>query len=188
MDDEARRLTFQWIGKRLRWAREQIPLTQAELARSLDITVVTLSKAENGQRALSILSLITAANRLRTGTEYLLTGDLVAVEPELRERLVLAHPELLLPAGRPAVRQMDPADPLKIAEEEAAREELRAAMEVVSRALALPLPRRRRRASAVETPAPVQSPVGTDTADPARGCDSLPGGSKTLQPRRLEAE
>lgn len=169
-DEAARRATFEWIGKRLRWAREQIPLTQTEFARSLGITTVTLSHAEAGKRTLSVLSLITAANRLRCGTEYLLTGDLVAVEPELRERLVLAHPELLRPAGRPPIPYLDPADEAaaveREAQEAAEKERLRDALNVLTEAVFQPRPRRRRRANAEAAPASPQSSGGTGTAGP----------------------
>jgi transcriptional regulator with XRE-family HTH domain len=167
IEPDARRATFEWIGKRLRWAREQIPLTQTEFARALGITTVTLSKAESGQRTLSILSVITAANRLRCGTEYLLTGDLVAVEPELRERLILAHPELLRPEGREARRYVNPADPEQVAQEEAEREaereQIRQAMKVLERAVSLRPRRRRRRASAEASSAFPPGPPDTGT-------------------------
>jgi transcriptional regulator with XRE-family HTH domain len=94
-EDEARIETYRWIGLRLRWARELVYPTQAAFARALNLDKHALAKIEHGKRPLRLVNLITAANKLRTGTEYLLTGNLAGVEPELQRLLMQRHPELL---------------------------------------------------------------------------------------------
>jgi transcriptional regulator with XRE-family HTH domain len=176
----ARQALYEWIGRRLKWAREQMPLTQAELAPILGVSVNSLSNCENGRRCLSLVSLITAANRLRVGTEYLLTGDLVAVESELRERLVQAHPELLRQPGRRRALE-DPAQ--RLAEEAAEQAQLEAAMEVVQRHLSMNRPHRPRRASAAPAPAAAQSPGHSDTDNPKPPADMTPAVGTAMQAR-----
>ena len=92
---------FVWIGKRLRWARELVYPTQAEFAYVMDMPQATLDKIEKGERMLSVVSLISASNKLRTGSEFLLFGDLTQVDPELRRLLVKKHPELAEPMLQP---------------------------------------------------------------------------------------
>jgi len=171
--------TYEWIGKRLRWAREQIPLTQTELAHALGVSTTVINKVEKGLRPLELLSLISAANRLRTGTEYLLTGELVAVEPELRERLVLQHPELLRPAGRPAIPPPPADEAARMAEEAANAEKLQAALRTIAVALKNQRPPRRRQRR------PTQSVPDTGTDGPALGPDSPRGGGNTPASTKL---
>lgn len=109
--DDKWRATYVMIGKRLRWARELIYDTQAEFARALDVDKSTINKIENGDRSLSIETLIYAANKLQTGADYLLFGELLGVDPELRERLVQRHPELYAAPPIPARRRKPKGDP-----------------------------------------------------------------------------
>lgn len=94
-DEEARLETYRWIGLRLKWARELVYPTQAAFARALGLDKHSVAKIETGKRPIRLVNLITAANKLRTGTEYLLTGNLAGVEPELQRLLMQRHPELL---------------------------------------------------------------------------------------------
>lgn len=100
------------IGQRLRWARELVYDSQAEFARAMGIDKSQLSKMESGQRALSLANLLTAGNKLRTGTDFLLTGNIAGVDRALRILLVQRHPELAelsppLPQPRPKRRNGD---------------------------------------------------------------------------------
>lgn len=83
------------IGLRLRWARELFYPSQTEFARVMGVTPSTINKIENGERALNVVNIISAANKLRCGTEYLLTGDVRGVDRDLRRLLIRQHPELL---------------------------------------------------------------------------------------------
>lgn len=117
-EDEARLETYRWIGLRLKWARELVYPTAAAFARALNLDKHALAKIEHGKRPLRLVNVITAANKLRTGTEYLLTGNLAGVEPELQRLLVQRHPELLQAVPpRPRVSR-DPWPPLPPSEED----------------------------------------------------------------------
>lgn len=83
------------IGRRLRYARLLTYPSQTAFARALGISDGMLNKIEMGLRSLSLLNLVTAANKLKTGAEYLLSGDLANVEPALRRELIHHHPQLL---------------------------------------------------------------------------------------------
>jgi transcriptional regulator with XRE-family HTH domain len=83
-----------WIGRRLRWARELTYGSGAAFARVMGISQGHVNRMERGERSFSYLNLVSAANKLQTGTEYLLTGDLSFVETELKQALLQLHPEL----------------------------------------------------------------------------------------------
>lgn len=83
------------IGRRLRWARELVYPTGIAFARAMGMDQSLLVKVETGERSISLLNLVTAANKLQVGTEYLLTGDLYNVETSMRRALIDHHPELL---------------------------------------------------------------------------------------------
>lgn len=89
------------VGRRLRWARELVYATSKEFSKALGIAPSTYHMIEHGKRSLSTLNLVTAANKLLVGTEYLLTGDLFAVEASIRRELIDRHPELLHPGWVP---------------------------------------------------------------------------------------
>lgn len=92
------------IGLRLRWARELVYPTTALFGEALGVDKSLISLMENGERSISPLNLVTAANKLLVGTEYLLTGDLSAVEVSMRRALVDRHPELIQPDWEPDPR------------------------------------------------------------------------------------
>ena len=83
------------IGNRMRWARELIYPSQTVFANMLGIGRSTLNKIENGERAITLATLILAGNQLWTGADYLLYGDINNVHDELRKALLRLHPELL---------------------------------------------------------------------------------------------
>ena len=86
--------TLVWIGRRLRWARQHVYASPAEFARVIGTTTAKLREIEEGDRALTLSQLISAANKLRCGSDYLLMGELRLVDPALRGLLVKRHPEL----------------------------------------------------------------------------------------------
>lgn len=86
---------YRRIGQRMRWARELMYDSQQDFARVMGLSATTLAKVELGQRSLSVLSLMTAGEKLRTGTDFLLQGDLRLVNSPLRHFLIERHPELL---------------------------------------------------------------------------------------------
>ena len=103
-----------WIGRRLRWARELAYGSGAAFARVMGLSQAHVNRMERGERSLSYLNLVSAANKLQTGTEYLLTGDLSSVETELRRALIQRHPELLDSPGRSSLAQRPLAVPRSV--------------------------------------------------------------------------
>ena len=105
--------TYRRIGRRLRWAREIMYESQQEFAWAMRVNNSTIAKIENGERSFGVINLMNAAQKLRTGADFLLTGDLRLVNTQLLLRLVQLHPELLTeheqafgplqPAGPPAL-------------------------------------------------------------------------------------
>lgn len=105
------RPTYEAIGRRLKWARELVYPTQSEFARVLEIDKGQVSKVERGERAMSLITLIYAANKLRTGSDYLLFGELAGVDRELRTLLIQRHPELLQEQALPIQPKRQPYTP-----------------------------------------------------------------------------
>jgi transcriptional regulator with XRE-family HTH domain len=87
--------TYRRIGRRMRMAREIMYESQTEFARVMCVDTSTISKVEAGERMLGVLSLMSAGEKLRTGTDFLLKGDLRLVSTPLLLKLVQLHPDLL---------------------------------------------------------------------------------------------
>ncbi len=60
------------LGQKIRRARQDMHLTQEELAEACDLSTAHIGHIERGTRALSIESLITISNVLNISTDYLL--------------------------------------------------------------------------------------------------------------------
>jgi len=88
--------TYRRIGRRMRMAREIMYESQTEFARAMRVDTSTISKVEAGERMLGVLSLMSAAEKLRTRNDFLLRGDLRLVSTPLLLKLVQLHPELLV--------------------------------------------------------------------------------------------
>jgi transcriptional regulator with XRE-family HTH domain len=80
----------------MRMAREIMYESQTEFARVMQVDTSTISKVEVGERMLGVLSLMSAGEKLGTGTDFLLKGDLRLVDTPLLLELMRRHPELLV--------------------------------------------------------------------------------------------
>lgn len=116
--DDKWKTAYAMIGRRLRWARELVYPSQAAFARAINVDKSTIAKIEKGDRGLTIMTLMLAAQKLRCSADFLLVGELVLVEPSLRANLVKRHPELLEPPPLPtkAPRPVFEPDWSKLAE------------------------------------------------------------------------
>lgn len=63
------------VGERIKVRREELGLTQAQLADELGVTHQHVSGIESGASAPSLELLVRVARRLGDSTDYLLTGE-----------------------------------------------------------------------------------------------------------------
>lgn len=75
------------IGQRVRAKRKQQKLTQGELAEMAHISTCFIGHIERGSRKLSISTLVSIANALGVGTQYLLQDSIQARNNEKIEAL-----------------------------------------------------------------------------------------------------
>lgn len=66
------------MGARIRALRTELGLTQAKMAKSVDVSLSFYGHIERGTRVPSIDTLVAIANRFNVGTDYLLTESLNA--------------------------------------------------------------------------------------------------------------
>lgn len=92
------------VGARLRWVRELVGITQAELAAELSaelkINQTQWSRWEKDKRPAPPHIMIVVCNRLQISMDYIYRGYLLGVHPDLAERLLKAHPGELMPPPR----------------------------------------------------------------------------------------
>jgi transcriptional regulator with XRE-family HTH domain len=62
------------MGKRIAQLREDMGMTQKQLADRADVSVTFLSEVENGKRNISMGKLVSIAEELETTTDYLARG------------------------------------------------------------------------------------------------------------------
>jgi transcriptional regulator with XRE-family HTH domain len=91
---EDRRLIKEF-GKRVRWAREELELTTAQIADMVGIHPTAWNNYEIGRRTPDLMRLPAICARLNVDISYLLTGSLEGVEQHLATRLAARHPELV---------------------------------------------------------------------------------------------
>ncbi len=68
--------TIQQIGKRLCARRNQMNLTQEQLAERANVTAQTISYAELGKKAMRADTIIGVCNALKISADYLLFGEM----------------------------------------------------------------------------------------------------------------
>lgn len=73
MDDEARRM--QILGQRIKWAREQLSLSQEDLAHRWGKKQYQISEYENGKRRIYAHDLPRLANALHVQINYFFQND-----------------------------------------------------------------------------------------------------------------
>jgi transcriptional regulator with XRE-family HTH domain len=97
------------IGGRLRYVREALQMTTTELGAALGLDEAAVRHIEKGRRAPSVPLIATLCHLLRITPQYLFYGDTRDIDPELREALLQAHPELRWPSlPQPAGKRSSP--------------------------------------------------------------------------------
>ncbi|MBE3586531.1 MAG: helix-turn-helix transcriptional regulator [Thermoanaerobacter sp.] len=104
------------IGKRIKELREQLGLTQEELAEKVGISRSALANYESGLREPKGDILVRFANALNTTTDYLLgkTSRTDKPDPERKNTIEEEFPEISRVLRR-AGRKLTPADKRRIA-------------------------------------------------------------------------
>lgn len=88
------------MGQRLRWVRDILGKSQAQMADAVGIDQTAWSLYERGQRWPDVTQAARIVAKLKVSLSYLLEGSLEGVERELAIRLAAHHPELVLPKHR----------------------------------------------------------------------------------------
>lgn len=113
--NEAKRLSAE-MGLRLRYVRQALGLTTTQLGADLGVADSAIRHIEKGRRGPSVPFIATLCHALRITPQYLFYGDVREIDPELREALLAAHPELRWaslpqPAGKRSSLRRDTARP-----------------------------------------------------------------------------
>lgn len=90
----ADRALMRQIGERLRWVREELQLTQQQVADMIGLDHSTWCYYEQGKRFPDPLRMPAICARLNVDTDFLLRGSLNGVERNLAILLAARHPEL----------------------------------------------------------------------------------------------
>ncbi len=71
------------VGQRLRFRREQMGLSQTELANALGVTFQQIQKYESGKNRINLERLIFIASYLQIGVSYFFEDDVSAAQFQL---------------------------------------------------------------------------------------------------------
>ena len=93
------------LGHRMRWVRETTADTQAVAAELLGVSEADYARWEAGGIRPDLEQAAEFASRYRCRLDFLLTGDLDSLDPELRAVLVTRHPLLAAKIRKPTVRR-----------------------------------------------------------------------------------
>lgn len=88
------------MGERLLWVRQELGLSQQEIANQVGVHQTAWSLWERGERWPDMFEAMRLAAKLKVTTDYLLNGNLEGVEPRLAIRLAAHHPELVGPTDK----------------------------------------------------------------------------------------
>lgn len=67
-------IDYKMIGNRIKKKRNELKLTQEQLANELNLSVVYISKIENGKATATLETLTVIAHHLQLDLSYLITG------------------------------------------------------------------------------------------------------------------
>ncbi len=93
MTDELKELNIKAMGRRIRVIRENKEITREELAEQMDISPAFISDVEYGNKGMSIRNLYLLSQLLGVTAEYLLSGNLYALDKD--EEAMKAHDEIV---------------------------------------------------------------------------------------------
>lgn len=68
-------MDYKRLGKRIREERQQLSLTQAQLAEAIDISDTYMGAIERGERSLTLDTLVRLVNRLGVTIDYMLSDS-----------------------------------------------------------------------------------------------------------------
>lgn len=88
------------IGRRLRWVREVLGMTQEQIATAVGIDQTAWSAYEVGKRWPDLGTASRLIAKLKVSHAYLMDGSLEGVERNLAIQLAAYHPELVLPTNK----------------------------------------------------------------------------------------
>jgi transcriptional regulator with XRE-family HTH domain len=91
---------MQHMGQRLKWVREAMEKSQAEMADIVGVHQTAWSLYERGRRWPDQFEAVRLMAKLQISREYLLEDSLEGVERDLAIRLAARHPELAPPSGK----------------------------------------------------------------------------------------
>lgn len=74
-------MNYTALGKRIRYRRKALQMTQAQAAKSVGISLSFYGHIERGTRKASIETLVSIANGLKANTDWLLEDSLDATMP-----------------------------------------------------------------------------------------------------------
>lgn len=72
---EGNHMDYKKLGRRIREERQNLGLTQAELAEDIDISDTYMGAIERGERSLTLDTLVRLVNRLGVTVDYMLTDS-----------------------------------------------------------------------------------------------------------------
>lgn len=68
-------MDYKRLGKRIREERQRLNLTQAQLAEDIDISDTYMGAIEQGERSLTLDTLVKLVNRLGVSVDYMLSDS-----------------------------------------------------------------------------------------------------------------
>lgn len=93
MAEQLKELNIKAMGRRIRVIRENKELTREELAEQMDISPAFISDVEYGNKGMSVKNLYLLSQLLGVTAEYLLSGNLYALDKD--EESMQVHDEIM---------------------------------------------------------------------------------------------
>ena len=85
-------ISLQQIGERLCARRQQMDMTQEQLAERANVTSQTISYAELGKKAMRADTIVGVCDALEISADYLLFGEITSKELSMLERKISQLP------------------------------------------------------------------------------------------------
>ena len=78
--EAVKELSFEQVGKRLRWIRTQSALTREQFAEQVGISPQFLAEIENGKKGMSAGTLFKICNAFNVSADYILMGKMSSTQ------------------------------------------------------------------------------------------------------------